>query len=149
AFEARSGVAVRDTDGKGGFVPTTSGRDPHLVVVYVSPNTDLANSVLGFDIASDPVRRDAAKAAKSARAPVLSNAIALASSGRPGVFVVEPVFEGDQVLGYISSGVSVDDLVAAATIQLRPHTALSLLLDGRHLVGTGNSGGRATFASGG
>lgn len=131
-FESSSGLEIVDTDGAGGLVPAAD-RDRHFVVVQVAPMTELTSGILGFDIASEPARRRAAEAALARPGPVVSDPIRLASSARPGLFVIHDVTpaNGDAV-GFVSSGLAMEDLIAAADV---PAERLGLALDGIPLYG--------------
>ncbi len=143
AFEASTGLIIRDTDGKGGLV-TAPQRDQYYVVTEVYPQTDQTISLRGFDIASDPIRRDAAQRSLDVAEPVVSNRISLADSGRPGVFVVQGVHLQDgTTVGFLSSGIAIDSLVQSAGI--RPGTDFQLSLDGVVLAGTGGGGESRNF----
>ena len=148
-FERGTGLTIRDTDGKGDFVPASS-RDPHLVVVSVAPVTDSSATLLGFDIASDPTRREAATAAALSSESALSEPIRLADSAAPGVFAVHRVVTPDgRVIGYVSSGMSIADLVAAAASAQGESNSLSLFLGSTRVAGTEVRGRSASFDSGG
>jgi len=79
AFEARTHLTIRDTDGRGGFVDGVV-RPRSLVVTMVSPLTASNRPVLGFDIASDPVRLAAALASERTGLPEMSERITTAST---------------------------------------------------------------------
>jgi serine phosphatase RsbU (regulator of sigma subunit)/sensor domain CHASE-containing protein len=143
AFEARTGLTIRDTDGKGGLV-TSPPRDQYEVVTEVYPQTDQAMSLRGFDIASDPTRRDAAQRSLAVAGPVVSDRISLADSGRPGVFVVQDVQLPDGTsIGFLSSGIAIDSLVESAGIS--PGTDFQLSLDGMVLAGSDGGGEARDF----
>jgi hypothetical protein len=129
AFEARTGRPITQRNGQGRF-ETAARRSSYAVVVDVVPKTDLTRATLGFDIASDPDRADAAAAAATARRPVLSQPVKLAPSGRPGFFLIQPIFTGDgggsTPVGYVSTGLLAERLLAGASQQLAPGTEVGL-----------------------
>jgi serine phosphatase RsbU (regulator of sigma subunit) len=147
-FEQSTGIQVRDTRSDGTFVPTVR-RPTHLVVRYVHPLDSINSSLVGFDIASDEARAMAAERAAATGAPVLATPIRLANSARPGIFVTHAVrTPADTVIGYVSSGVAIDDLVTAARTAGAARDRLSLYLDGELLTGDGR-GAAQSFETGG
>jgi hypothetical protein len=147
AFEARTGRPITERDGQGRFVQ--AGRRPsYAVVVDVVPKTDLTQATLGFDIASDPVRAAAASAAAAGRRPVLSPPVKLAPSGRPGFFLTQPIFmdvdgSASTLVGYVSTGVLAEHLLAGARQLLPPGTAVGLR-DGNEVVAPLDAPGAST-----
>ena len=147
-FEQSTGIEVRDTQSDGTFVPTAS-RPRHLVVRYVHPLDSPNTSLVGFDIASDEARAAAAERAAAASGPVLATPIRLANSAKPGIFVTHAVrTPAGTVVGYVSSGVAIEDLVTAARSAGATHDRLSLYLDGELLTGDGR-GAAQSFETGG
>lgn len=148
-FESRTGLTIRDTTGTGDFV-TAAPRDPHLVVVVVAPVGGAADALLGFDIASDETRRQAATASAASDEPQFSEPIRLADSAAAGIFAVQRVRDPDHhVVGYFSSGIPVDALVAAMGSD-RTNEVLTLSLGSTVIAGTGSASGRtASFDAGG
>ena len=119
-FAALTGLTVRDTDGAGGFRPAAK-RDRHIVVVHVSPTSATTRVLLGFDIASDPVRWAATVRAATTAQPVLSDPIKLADSALPGIFAVEKVADASgRVVGFVTSGVNVIDVIAGDLVEIGP-----------------------------
>ncbi len=147
-FEKRNNLTISDTNGKGGFTPSAS-RSQHLVVVYVNPVNDQTKGIIGFDIASETARRTAAERSNATGNPTLSSPISLVNNARPGIFVIQPIRGPTRtVIGYVSSGIAVDDLVAQATAQ-RSGEAVSLYLGAVLLSGPGAGGTKSTFPAGG
>jgi serine phosphatase RsbU (regulator of sigma subunit)/CHASE1-domain containing sensor protein len=132
AFEARLGRPITQRDAQGQFVPAQQ-RPLYAAVVDVSPRTDTTIAVLGFDIYSDPVRARAAATAASTGRFVLSDPVPLAPSGREGYFVIQPVFTltgPREPIGFMSTGLQVETLVAAARERLPAGSAVGLREDG-------------------
>ena len=149
AFEASSGLTIRDTTGDGDFV-TAANRDPHLVVVAVSPQGGAADPLLGFDIASDDTRRLAAEASEMRDEPQFSEPISLADSGASGIFAVQRVKDSEgEVVGYFTSGLPVSSLVE--TLSTAQHgELLTLTLGATVIAGEQSTDGRtASFEAGG
>jgi serine phosphatase RsbU (regulator of sigma subunit)/CHASE1-domain containing sensor protein len=136
AFEAQHGLPITQLGSQGQFVPAP-GRAQYAVVVEVSPRSETNRTVLGFDIYSDPGRARAAATAAATGHFVLSDPVPLATTGRTGYFVIEPVFTPDgqrQPIGFVSTGIQVDTLVAAARARLPGGSAVGLREDRNILV---------------
>lgn len=136
-FEREQGITIRE--GSAADAPPALPRAEHLPVTQVIPLTDANREVLGFDIASDPTRAAAAALAAQEDRPVVSRPIRLASSARPGVFLVRPVRDRSgsepRLVGFISTGIAADDFVTAARRVLPPGTRLGLTVDGERIAG--------------
>lgn len=148
AWEAATGITIKDTDGRGGFQPTSS-RPEHLVVRYVYPTTDETSSVIGFDLASDPVRAEGAERSIAAGAPAFIGPIKLASSGSPGLFVIQAVRdERGTPIGFVASGIDVGSTMS--TVELLPNAAsVAIDVEGQALRGTPGTGSMRAFEVGG
>lgn len=117
-FLSRTGIEFRDTDGAGGFVSAPL-RERSIVVVQVYPRTATTNELIGFDLAGEPVRRRAATIAESSETPVLSDRTTTASEAVAGISVISAVRAPDgTVVGFVTSGIPVDDVVAKAGVRL-------------------------------
>ena len=148
-FESQTGIDVRDADGAGGFVDAAR-RPEHIVVRYVYPQTDTSKVLFGFDLASDPQRAGAVAASAASEDPALTLLSNLAGSDRPGLFGTQAVHASDNsVIGYISSGVNLDEVVAAATPGQPANRDVSVYLDGMLVGGSGADGAERSFAIGG
>lgn len=111
AWEAMTGTTMQDTDGAGGFV-VAQERPVHVVVRLTEPATQSAQRVLGFDVMSDAVRAAGVTQASGSEGVAVVGPIPLATSGLPGVFVVNAVHAASgEVVGFIASGLSVQDIV--------------------------------------
>ncbi|HSL74611.1 MAG TPA: SpoIIE family protein phosphatase [Ilumatobacteraceae bacterium] len=133
AFLERTGVTVTDTDGAGGFV-AAEPRDRSVIVVEVFPQTDAAMNIVGFDIAGEDVRRRAIERADVSPTPVLSDRSRTATSGLVGVSVVHAVrTPDDRVVGYVTSGLSVQDSLSRARVPASPDDRVGLWMDGEQL----------------
>jgi GAF domain-containing protein len=139
-FEANTGIAVVDSDGQGGLVPAET-RDEHVVVVDLESSADEPTTVLGFDVAGDPARAEALSQAMTTGRAAWTGRVELAGSGDTGYFVVSPLHtaSGDAI-GFVSSAVPADDLLAEAARHLPPDTRLALD-DGSGSVGDELTGG--------
>jgi hypothetical protein len=144
AFEASTGRPIVERDPAGRFV-VAPRRPAYAVVVDVVPKTDLTRATLGFDIASDPVRADAATRAASGRRTVLSEPVRLAPSGRPGFFLIQPMFSPTDAtpVGYVSTGLLAEYMITAAAAQL-PLGASVGLRDGDEVLASVPGGGAST-----
>jgi serine phosphatase RsbU (regulator of sigma subunit) len=144
-FEARTGLTIRDTDGQGGFLPGTV-RSRSLVVTMVTPIQDSNRAVLGFDIASDPIRLDAAIASERTGLPAMSDRISTATQARPGVAIVSPIRRPDgSTIGFLSSGLDIEVVLERAGVDASSFEEFGLDLDGVPLVGNAATGSTQTF----
>jgi serine phosphatase RsbU (regulator of sigma subunit) len=133
AFVTRTGLAINDTDGDGGFVPAEP-RARSVVVAEVYPRTASTTRVAGFDIAGEPVRRRATELADTSRTPVLSDRNRTAAGGFVGVSVMHAVrTPDDRVIGYLTSGLSVQDSMERARVPASPDDRVGLWMDGQQL----------------
>jgi PAS domain S-box-containing protein len=98
------------------FTVRTAGDAPDLLVIkYIEPR----NPVLGLDIGSDPVRRDAVELAVITGAPTLSEPIVLSGGGIYGWLMLVPVFREDaaalplreRMLGLLYAPIGVRELL--------------------------------------
>ncbi len=147
-WQTSTGIEIKDTDGAGGFVATAS-RPMHIVVRYVYPETGSSAALIGFDLASDPVRARGAMRSIETGSPAFIGPINLADSGAPGLFVIQAVRDpnGDPV-GFVSSGVDVGPTIDAAGSL--PHTSgVGLAVDGVALAGEPGRGSSRSFDAGG
>lgn len=135
---------MKDTDGGGGFVDAAV-RSSHVAVRYVEPSSEGTRAVLGFDIMSDIVRAAGVEGANDASTAVLVGPIRLADSARPGLFVVQAVRDPDGgVVGYLSSGISLDDVVERLSA-LPNVDDIAIDLDGTPLVEDGHGAATSSF----
>lgn len=148
AWEAATGISIKDTDGRGGFQPTSS-RPEHLVVRYLYPVSDETSSVIGFDLASDPVRAAGAERSIASGAPAFIGPINLASSGSPGLFVIQAVRdERGTPIGFVASGIDVSSTMS--TVESLPNAAsVAIDVEGRALRGITGAGSMRVFEVGG
>lgn len=144
-FLSRTGIEFRDTDGAGGFV-SAPPRQRSIVVVQVYPRTATTNEIIGFDLAGEPVRRRAAAIAESSETPVLSDRTTTASEAVAGFSVISAVRASDgTVVGFVTSGIPVDDVVARAGVRLAERE-FGLWMDGQLLTsGAPEAGATSTF----
>lgn len=141
AFEQRTGLTIRDTDGDGGFVPGTV-RERSIVVVMVEPIDESNRAVLGFDIASDPVRLAAALEAERTSLPGMSERIATATRALPGVSIAAAVRDADGVtIGFLTSGLDINLAVGRAGVDVDSFDEFSLEMDDDLLIGDRVDGG--------
>jgi hypothetical protein len=145
AFEAERGVTIRDTDGAGGLQPGQP-RDPSFVVIDAYPRNETTNAVIGFDIAGDPVRERAARAALASTTPVLSDRTSTVTGARPGLSVVHAVRDrAGEPIGFVTSGLAIDELIGLAGVDVASLDGFALSMDGELLTGSATSGAAQTF----
>jgi GAF domain-containing protein/CHASE1-domain containing sensor protein len=126
AFEASAGRPI--TDNPGG--DAASRREWHLPVRWVMPHTDDTEVLLGYDLAADPVRLEAAETSRDRGTTVITETIAAQPNGDPAVFVIHPVYRAGTerdasvaqrraaILGYVSTSVHGQDLLDAIDTQV-------------------------------
>jgi PAS domain S-box-containing protein len=87
-------VARERADGMPGFSLRTAGEDPDLYVVRFVEPLSQNGPALGYDIGSEPVRRQAAEAAVRNAEPTMTGRISLVQDGRkrPGVLFMIPFY---------------------------------------------------------
>jgi CHASE1-domain containing sensor protein len=129
-----------------GLAPSPA-KDEYLVVRYVYPLLETSKSVIGFDIASDPVRAEAAEAAVTAGSTVFSAPITSQPSGQMAVFAIKPLYRPGMALataddrraafvGFISSLVPAKTMLATISTQLPAAARVSISDHGRLLTST-------------
>lgn len=145
AFEARTGLTIQDTDGNGGFAPGAV-RARSLVVAMLSPLNESNRRVLGFDIASDPVRLAAATESERTGLPAMSDRISTATQAKPGVAVVAAIHGPDgSTIGFLTSGLDIGVVLERAGVDVHSYAGFSIEMDGEPLVGTPIDGATQTF----
>ena len=143
-WEASTGIAMKDTDGRGGFVPAKT-RDGHVVIRYAAPVNDTTRSVLGFDLMSDPVRSQGIDAAGSADGAQLVGPIATVTGARPGLFMTSAVRDkSGSVVGFIASGIALDD-AAERLSALTGVRDVGVVMDGAPLLNEQSGSASETF----
>ncbi|WP_369665458.1 response regulator [Thioalkalicoccus limnaeus] len=128
--------AVWEADEQGLPVSLTD-RDDYYPVYYVAPRTTVSEQAIGFDMASEPIRRQAIDEATRTGLPTSTKPVTfLLEPGRPkGIRVVRPVFDSEQP-GH-RSGVALAAL-RMDTLLLGMPTDPGILLEIEHL-GEGGS----------
>ena len=126
AFEASVGRPITDRPG-GAPAPA---RDTYLPVEWIRPVNPDTQVLVGFDLATDEVRRAAMEESRDRGTAVISRTVASQPSGRPAVFVAHPVFRAGTpadatvaerraaVVGYVTTGVLGEHLLAAIAAQV-------------------------------
>jgi GAF domain-containing protein/CHASE1-domain containing sensor protein len=126
AFEASVGRPITDRPG-GAPEPV---RDVYLPVAWVRPVDAEIEVLVGFDLATDEVRRAAMEESRDQGAAVISRTVASQPSGRPAVFIAHPVYRAGTpldatvaerraaVVGYVTTGVLGEHLLAAIAAQV-------------------------------
>jgi CHASE1-domain containing sensor protein len=126
-FEAEVGRPITDVP-EG---PPAPARPSYLPVQWVRPLEEEAGQrLIGFDLATDDVRRTAMEQARDSGVAMISRTVPSRPTGEPAVFVVHPVYRGgtsreasvserrDAVLGYVTTGVLGEDLLASIAEQV-------------------------------
>jgi len=150
-FEDGTGIAIEDREGDE-LVPAAERRR-YLPVVDVVPDDAEAAALLGFDFAGDPVGAAVTTAATEQRQPVLAPASSLSTDGRAGFVLVQPLFarsrgSEDRLVGFVSSALAADDLVASARDRVPDGTRVTLFDGDTALAGDAVQGGSARVRAG-
>jgi CHASE1-domain containing sensor protein len=112
----------RCTGGRVRLYPRPDGSQPYAVpVTYLEPDTERNRRALGFDMYSEPVRREAMIEAERTARPTASGRVVLRQEGdarAPGFLIYMPVFEpapgGRRLKGFIYSPFTAADFLASA-----------------------------------
>lgn len=123
AFEAALGRPIVDRPGATSPAPL---RDEHLPVLSVVPVLDTNRAVLGFDIAADPVRHEAALRARDSGLLVFSEPVPSQPSGRLSFFLCRAIYRANApvdtpeqrraaVVGYLSTAYGAEVLTEELT----------------------------------
>nr|WP_300988371.1 response regulator [Thiocapsa sp.] len=100
-------------DAQGGRGPVTE-REHHYPVLFAVPSTRANLQALGFDLASDPIRRAAIEEAALGRMPTATEPITFVlEPGSPkGIRVFQPVFgDSGEVQGVVAAALRMDTLL--------------------------------------
>jgi CHASE1-domain containing sensor protein len=141
-FEAEEVPITRRRD-DGSFAPAPPA-EQHLPIVAVISPDPAAQSVVGFDYGSDPVRVEAVRQARDEAARVVSAPTALSPTGEPGFVVLGPLFRRGAAIdtveqrrrafvGYLSVTYPATDVLAAIMRELPAGSSL-LVRDGEATV---------------
>ena len=135
------------TPGETGVHPLPGpSRQTVVPVTFLQPDTERNRRALGFDMYSDPVRRQAMDEALRTVRPTASGAVVLAQEGGgrpPGFLIYMPVFEGGissrRLRGFIYSPFNGQDFLESALEADTSRTTGIRLFDGdvreQHLLG--------------
>jgi hypothetical protein len=135
-------------------------RPLHYPVLEVVPVTDANRGVLGFDIASDPIRREAAEAARDRGTVVFSQPVPSQPSGRQSFFLVKALYRPGMpidtvgqrraaLVGFVSTAYGAD-VLADDLADGRPRGTSFEVWDGRTRLadrGSSDRQGRTTTTS--
>lgn len=148
AFEATE-TLVTERREDGIFVRADAGSEHFPIVHVVSPDP-LAQQVVGFDYASEPVRADTVRRARDAGSTMVSAPTVLSPANAPGFVVVEPLFRRGAPIetvaqrqrafvGFMALIYPAADVFAAVQRSLPPGTGLAATDAGEVLFQTGGS----------
>lgn len=156
AFERSIGRPIADEPG-GGPAPD---REVYLPVRQVVSISDVSGRLIGYDIATDDVRRTAALSARDSGATVVTRTVPSQPSGTPAVFVIHPLYRAgtpadatvaerrEAIVGYATSGLVGDALLGAVTDQVGDPVGIRIE-DGPAGDAGGGGGQDAAAAAGG
>ena len=119
AYNARM---ERDSPGGQPLYPALAPTQPFAVpVTFLQPDTERNRRALGFDMFSEPVRREAMLEAQRTARPTASGKVVLEQEGdgdSPGFLIYMPVFNttagGRELKGFIYSPFNAEDFLASA-----------------------------------
>ena len=132
-FETRTGVEIRDRTGD---TWTPAGRRPtYAPVLWIEPATDATTSIVGFDIAAEPLRGAAAAAAVESGDVELTQPVPSRPSGVASVFVVRALVDRGVTVGWMSTAVTADVFSSALDQVVPGGTAVTVADDGVLLFG--------------
>ena len=136
-FEAKSGIQITEVDAQGHRGPAAP-RAEYVVVDYIEPPSDRV--AVGFDVSSEPVRRDAVERARDTGRAAASGPIQLVNDqpGQLSVLVFTPVYgvgrepatleqRREEITGYATGAFRLGNLVETA-IQDLPRTGVTIAL---------------------
>lgn len=124
AAEGFPGVRISQHNASGAQVPAEP-RDSYVPITYVEPLAGSAK-ILGFDIASDPLRRRALDQARDSAQATMTAPISLVqdAQAQPGVLIFYPVYQGgvppeleqrrSALRGYAVAVIRIRDLIDSA-----------------------------------
>lgn len=145
AFEQQLGGSILQPGANG--LETAAQRDTYLPVQWTHPTTGDSGRIIGFDIASDHVRGEAAAASRDTGQVVFSQPVTTQPAGNVAFFLIRPLYIPglpldtiDQrraaVVGYVSSAVPATVLFDGLVGQLPRDGKLSITDDGDLLAAT-------------
>ncbi|WP_062060458.1 CHASE domain-containing protein [Cellvibrio sp. OA-2007] len=115
---------IKEKDSTGQFVPALR-RDEYVVVSYIHP-WQKNSVIIGFDVASDPIRREALYRARESGEFAMTRPVQLLQdkATSSGVLIYQPVYDSASLKlnpvarepwlkGYVTAVVRIDDLLAA------------------------------------
>jgi CHASE1-domain containing sensor protein len=116
---------IRELTSNGGLTPVAS-RPEYVVVQYIEPQRDNERAV-GFDVLSEPVRREALERARDTGEPAATATILHMQEKhhQPGILIFVPVYAGpasppsvelrrDRCLGFATALLRIPDVIASA-----------------------------------
>ena len=119
-------------------------RSVYFPVTYLV--SQVTESALGFDAASEPARLAAIRSATRRSQPQATSSVSLATSGKPGVVIYQPVFAGHtvpptaalrerHVQGVVAGSYRLDSLFASLRRSVPAGTTLQIREDGKLIRG--------------
>lgn len=133
--EMDSVIATMEREGKEGFGvwPEGPAREEYTAILYLEPATVSNNFALGYDMFTDPVRRQAMETARDTGKPTASGRVTLVQERgfdkqQSGFLIYAPVYRNNvqlsteaerraALLGYVYSPYRIDDFLARITAE--------------------------------
>ncbi|MGB3797473.1 MAG: CHASE domain-containing protein [Alteraurantiacibacter sp.] len=121
-LEEYEALLAQEAPGEARFFPQFNSSQPFAVpVIYLQPDTERNRRALGYDLYSNPLRREAMTEAEATSRPTATDAIVLRQEGQgeaPGFLIFMPVFEsgagGRTLKGFIYSPFNAEDFLQSA-----------------------------------
>ena len=128
-------IATMEREGKEGFGvwPEGPAREEYTAILYLEPATDSNKFALGFDMFTEPVRRQAMETARDTGKPTASGRVKLVQEQgfhpqQSGFLIYAPVYRKNvplsteaerraALLGYVYSPYRIDDFLARITAE--------------------------------
>jgi signal transduction histidine kinase/CHASE1-domain containing sensor protein len=142
--ELESVIATMEREGKEGFGvwPEGPAREEYTAILYLEPATATNNLALGYDMFTDPVRRQAMETARDTGTPTASGRVTLVQergfdSQQLGFLIYAPVYRKNvplttqderraALLGYVYSPYRIDDFLAQITAEKKYDVAFKV-----------------------
>ncbi len=116
-------IVERGPDGK---LVRAGARARYVPIAYSESRQNI--SLLGFDVASEPLRSEALERARASGRPAMTARVQLANQPGAGLALYVPVVRQGQLEGYVAGIFDPNDLVASVLGNVRAeHIAVSLL----------------------
>jgi CHASE1-domain containing sensor protein len=136
-FESAFGRQISEQVGGGGF-RAAGARPVYVPIVSVWPMTGARSALLGYDLMSEPIRRETLLRARATRRTEFTGAIPFLAGGR-GYLALRPLYaptgDRDVPVAYIGTWFGMG-VVSGVLRRLPPELRVRLAIDGRQVYAT-------------